>query len=79
MPLWLNALQRPKTMEKAQLAFLLWVELEAAEAFLVSDSSADKCSMNRFLKHQSVEIAAQLLFLLEAIARKDASKGVDQI
>jgi hypothetical protein len=27
---------RPKTVEKAQAAFLLWVELEAAEVFLVS-------------------------------------------
>lgn len=30
---------RPKTVEKAQAAFLLWVELEAAEVFLVSCSS----------------------------------------
>jgi cytoskeleton-associated protein 5 len=27
---------RPKTVEKAQAAFLLWVELEASEVFLVS-------------------------------------------
>lgn len=27
---------RPKTVEKAQAVFLLWVELEAVEAFLVS-------------------------------------------
>lgn len=26
---------RPKTVEKAQMSFLLWVELEAVEAFLV--------------------------------------------
>lgn len=26
---------RPKTVEKAQAAFMLWVELEAVEAFLV--------------------------------------------
>lgn len=26
---------RPKTVEKAQMVFMLWVELEAAEAFLV--------------------------------------------
>lgn len=26
---------RPKTVEKSQAAFLLWVELEAADAFLV--------------------------------------------
>lgn len=26
---------RPKTVEKAQMAFMLWVELEAVEAFLV--------------------------------------------
>lgn len=26
---------RPKTVEKAQIAFMLWVELEAVEAFLV--------------------------------------------
>lgn len=26
---------RPKTVEKAQAVFLLWVELEAVEAFLV--------------------------------------------
>ena len=29
---------RPKTVEKAQAAFLLWVELEAAEVFLVGCS-----------------------------------------
>jgi cytoskeleton-associated protein 5 len=28
---------RPKTVEKAQISFLLWVELEAAEVFLVSN------------------------------------------
>ena len=28
---------RPKTVEKAQAAFMLWVELEAVEAFLVGD------------------------------------------
>ena len=27
---------RPKTVEKAQIAFLLWVELEACEVFLVN-------------------------------------------
>lgn len=27
---------RPKTVEKAQAAFMLWVELEAVDAFLVS-------------------------------------------
>lgn len=26
---------RPKTVEKAQMVFLLWIELEAVEAFLV--------------------------------------------
>lgn len=26
---------RPKTVEKAQMVFLLWVELEAVESFLV--------------------------------------------
>lgn len=26
---------RPKTVEKAQMAFMLWLELEAVEAFLV--------------------------------------------
>ncbi|CAO1946382.1 unnamed protein product [Urochloa humidicola] len=33
---------RPKTVEKAQAAFLLWVELEAAEAFLESMEKAVK-------------------------------------
>jgi cytoskeleton-associated protein 5 len=28
---------RPKTVEKAQAAFMLWVELEAVDVFLVSD------------------------------------------
>ena len=28
---------RPKTVEKAQAAFMLWLELEAVEVFLVSD------------------------------------------
>ena len=27
---------RPKTVEKAQMVFMLWVELEAVDAFLVS-------------------------------------------
>lgn len=30
---------RPKTVEKAQAAFLLWVELEASEVFLVSPTA----------------------------------------
>lgn len=32
---------RPKTVEKAQMVFLLWIELEAVEAFLVGVES--KC------------------------------------
>jgi hypothetical protein len=31
---------RPKTVEKAQAAFLLWVELEASEVFLVSGTAS---------------------------------------
>ncbi|RZS19597.1 hypothetical protein BHM03_00052013 [Ensete ventricosum] len=32
---------RPKTVEKAQTAFLLWVELEAAEVFLKKELEAE--------------------------------------
>lgn len=32
---------RPKTVEKSQTIFLLWVELEATEVFLVSSVTMD--------------------------------------
>ncbi|KAI0519378.1 hypothetical protein KFK09_006824 [Dendrobium nobile] len=38
---------RPKTVEKAQLAFLLWVELEAAEAFLEAMEKAIKNKVSK--------------------------------
>lgn len=34
---------RPKTVEKSQTVFMLWVELEAVEAFLVCYSSIFLC------------------------------------
>lgn len=43
---------RPKTVEKAQMVFLLWIELEAVEAFLVCVKS--KCFISQMLTVYSI-------------------------
>lgn len=63
---------RPKTVEKAQAAFMLWVELEAVDVFLVFSLSSNLSffhySMMTFkLFHaQSVGFLSGLLILCDA-------------
>lgn len=40
---------RPKTVEKAQAVFMLWVELEAVDAFLVCAFSRMFCVFNNLV------------------------------
>lgn len=45
---------RPKTVEKAQAVFMLWVELEAVDAFLVCAFSRMFCVFNNLVQDQTV-------------------------